>query len=140
MKNKLLIVLVFLIPLIAACEKEEVKDLVPPEANVSLPTNNTTYYRGNTLMFTGSFTDDVALKECTFYLSPGLKATRGWDDPWQPNAQTFPLSGKSDELIEQHLFELTIPNDIMSGNYVLKVLAVDQALNYSTTEIPIEIK
>ncbi|TRX71803.1 DUF4625 domain-containing protein [Carboxylicivirga sp. M1479] len=140
MKNKYLIVCLFLMPIWLACQKDEVEDTTPPVARVELPTNNTMYYRGNTLMFTGYFTDDVELKECTFYLSQGLKAARGWDEVWEPDAQTFPLSGLEDELIEQYLFELMIPNEIKSGDYVLKVLTVDKALNYSTTEIPIQIK
>lgn len=140
MKNTYLIVFILLLPLLLACEKDENDDTTPPVASVSLPTANTMYYRGNTLMFTGSFSDDTALKECTFYLSQPLKATRGWDEPWQPDAQTFPLSGKEDSLIEQHLFGLTIPIDIQSGDYILRVLCVDKALNYSTTEIPVTIK
>lgn len=140
MKNKYLIVLMLLLPLMLACEKDKNEDTTPPVADITLPIDNTLYYRGNTLMFTGYFSDDVELKECTFYLSQGLKATRGWDEPWKPEAQTFPLTGKEDSLVEQHLFELMIPNDIMSGDYVLTILTIDQALNYSTTEIPIQIK
>ncbi len=129
-----------LLPLMLACEKDENEDTTPPVADVALPTDNTLYYRGNTLMFTGYFSDDVELKECTFYLAQGLKAARGWDSPWQPDAQTFQLSGTEDTLVEQYLFELMIPSDIMSGDYVLTILTVDKALNYCTTEIPISIK
>lgn len=140
MNFKCLLALVFLLPYLTSCQKDETEDTTPPEAIISLPTDNTVYYRGNTLMFTGHFTDDIELKECTFYLAQGLKATRGWDEPWEPDPQTFPLSGKEDSLVEQHLFQLTIPGDIMAGNYILRVLTVDMTLNYSTTEIPITIK
>jgi hypothetical protein len=140
MIKKYIIGIMFLLPLLAACDKDKLEDTTPPEAVVSLPTDNTIYIRGNTLMFTGEFTDDVELKECTFYLSQGLKASRGWDDPWEPSPQTFPLSGKEDTLVEQYLFELAIPADIKSGDYILSILTVDKALNYSTIEIPIMIK
>ncbi|TLX78382.1 DUF4625 domain-containing protein [Labilibacter sediminis] len=130
-------ILLVLSGIIFSCKKDETEDTTSPTAKIILPEVNTEYLRGSTLMFSATFSDDIQLKECTVYITEGLK---GWDDPWNPEEETFPLSGTQDEISNQYLFATTIPNSIKSSNYILVILVVDQALNYSRYEVPIKIR
>lgn len=136
-----LIVLAMSLLLLEACGKDDIADTTAPEAFIETPVANTKYYRGNTLYFNASFTDDTALNECAVYLtSQQSKNTKGWDSPWNPDDHIFKLSGKEDAITDQYLFETTIPFNIMSGDYILVIVTSDQSLNYSQTEIPIYIQ
>ena len=138
--NRKLMLLAMSLLLFVACDKDEITDTTAPVAIVTAPQAQT-YYRGNTLMFSATFTDDTELKECTVYLTQQQsKNTRGWDDPYNPDAVTFPLSGKEDAINDQYLFETSIPFDIMASDYYVVVVTSDQSHNFSTIQIPIHIK
>ncbi|WP_068474449.1 DUF4625 domain-containing protein [Saccharicrinis aurantiacus] len=140
-KLSTLLTALFSILVLVSCGKDdEKKDEQAPSAIITSPENNALYLRGNTLYLNATFTDNEALNECTVYLTQNLKSAMGWDELWTPDEVTFPLSGTTDEIVDQFLFEATIPSDIMSTDYMVKVVVSDKALNFTTIEIPISIK
>lgn len=143
MNNRLSILLttLFSILVLVSCGKDdEKKDTEAPSAVISSPEDNMLYFRGNTLYLNATFSDNEELSECTVYLTQNLKAAMGWDQLWTPDEVTFPLSGTSYEIVDQFLFEPTIPSAIMATDYMVKVVVSDKALNFTTIEIPISIK
>lgn len=131
-------ILLVLCSTVASCKKDDDEgDVVAPTATILSPIENDTYLRGNTLYLNAEFSDDVELMECRVFLTEALK---GWDETWIPEELIFPLSGTNDAIADQFLFENAIPSNIKSTNYILVVLVVDHALNYTRYELPIEIK
>lgn len=143
MNNRLTILLstLFSVLVLISCGKDDDnKDIEDPTVQITSPVEDAIYLRGNTLYLNASFTDNEELQKCTVELTQNLKSTKGWDQLWQPEPVTFALSGKSDEIVDQYLFQSTIPSNIMSTDYMVRVIVSDRALNFTTVEIPISIK
>ncbi len=110
-----------------ACSEDE--DRMSPIAEVVTPANGTHYYRGENIFLNAVFSDDNSgLKKCSIDVV-GLKALKGWDDPWTPETEVIDLAGLNKEVKDHIIFNGAIPLDIMSGNYVLNFRVEDQEGN-----------
>ncbi len=106
------------------------EDSEDPKISVSKPAEGATVMRGNDLLLTGTFTDDMELKDLTVTLShTDTKVATGIKDPWEPaaNPEVIALTGKDAELINHKLFGEKIPVDCKVGNYRLTLKLTDKA-------------
>ncbi len=125
--------------LLSACEKdEEVKDIIKPNCSIVKPTDDALFFRGSSIIFEGYFTDDIELGSCELFLTT-LKATKGWDDPWTPLVDRIELSGTKADISAYQVFKDIIPQDIMSGDYILNIKVSDKAGNFSMYTVNIYI-
>lgn len=129
-----LLVAVFL----SGCSKDEPKDSMSPLAVFSSPMEGAVYQRGQSLILSGTITDDKELSHIDVSIAT-LKSSSGYNDPWI-SEEKIALSGREKNINSYALFEQAIPFDIMSGNYTINILVVDKALNYSSYPIAITIQ
>lgn len=115
------------------------KDLIKPVGTITLPVEGETFLRGASIIFEGTFSDNVELANCELSLSK-LKSLKGWDIPWVPANDMMFLQGKEDEVSAYQSFKQAIPLDIMSGDYVFNAKLVDVAGNYIVYSINITIE
>lgn len=110
-------------------EKPVIVDPSTPSTDVDNPTKFT---QSGMVKYTGTFTDNEALKQVTFSLS-SLKTANGTDDPaWAPAAVNLPLEDK-EAMVDQQIFE-DIPTNIYTGDYLLNIVCTDVAGNTSNTK------
>ncbi|WP_430815939.1 DUF4625 domain-containing protein [Carboxylicivirga sp. RSCT41] len=119
-------------------DDEAVKDLIKPTGTITMPLEGETFLRGSSIIFEGTFSDDVELAHCELSLSK-LKSLKGWDIPWTPESDLVHLQGTEDEVSAYQAFKQVIPSDIMSGDYVLNAKLVDEAGNYIVYSVNVKI-
>ncbi|MCG8582370.1 MAG: DUF4625 domain-containing protein [Bacteroidales bacterium] len=123
---------------IVSCSKDDPADNTQPTAVITTPVEQDEFIRGQSLIFNGVFEDDRALSHIEISIEEN-SSLKGFDTPWEAS-EIIELNGKSTEINGYELFDGQIPSDIMSGNYSLKVLVVDNALNFSSYNIGIVIE
>ncbi|MGQ1784831.1 DUF4625 domain-containing protein [Saccharicrinis sp. GN24d3] len=126
----------------------EPTDSANPVITVTTPTaTGQTYPLGGTFQFTGTFTDDLDLKEVEFILednkppsAASLKAATGVEDePWEPEAETVALSGKTGE-VNKGLFGGIPASDIWTGSYTLTITCTDAVGKTATKTIDVTLE
>jgi len=130
----ILLVAVFL----SGCSKDEPKDTMSPVAVLSSPQEGTIYQRGQSLILSGTITDDKELSHIEVSIAT-LKSSSGYNDPWI-SEEKIALSGREMNINSYALLEQAIPFNIMSGSYTINLIVVDKALNYSSYPIAITIQ
>ena len=119
---------------------ETPEDKEKPQMTISSPANNATITKGDYLKLTGTFTDDVALKELFVSIAAvTTKSATGIDDPWEPSSQTIAMEGTEMDLVAKKLFDEIIPADCLTGPYNLKLVLRDGVGNETVKEIAITI-
>ncbi|WP_430813520.1 DUF4625 domain-containing protein [Carboxylicivirga sp. RSCT41] len=130
--------LVLMLLSFASCSKDEPADNTQPTAVILTPLEQDEFIRGQSLIFNGVFEDDRKLSHVEISIAEN-SSLKGFDTPWEAT-EVIELMGKSTEINGYELFDGEIPADIMSGNYSLKVLVVDKALNFSSYNVGIVIE
>ncbi len=113
-------------------------DSAAPTISTSVPTANQSFSLGGSFQYTGTFTDDVELKNVTFSIEKiDAPSTLGIDDPsWAPDDVTITLSGTT-ETVDAAIFD--IPSGVNDGVYQLTILCSDAVSKTATEEITINL-
>jgi len=111
---------------------ESPEDLTAPTISTEVPTANQAFSLGGSLHYTGTFTDDLELKEVVFSVKKTTAiVTAGLNDPnWAPSDVTVSLTGKEDA-VNDNILE--IPSGVNDGVYQLTIVCSD-ASGKETTE------
>ncbi len=122
-------------------EKNTPGDQENPQMSISAPIEKTVIYKGEEILLTGTFTDDVDLKELVITLiSPSTaKSTFGIENPWEPESEIIELSGMKQDINAKVLFDETVPVDCTSGAYIVSILLKDASGKETINNIEIEI-
>ena len=142
--NKI-IVLLFVTLLFINCGDDEgasPEDLEKPQMEIITPIQNASYSRGDELLLSGVFTDDLALKALEVTLIPPAttKSLKGLDIPWDPGSESISLSGTSQKLNAKLLFNESIPFNSQLGGYVLNFKLIDDDGKQTMNTITIVIE
>ncbi|MCW3785213.1 DUF4625 domain-containing protein [Plebeiibacterium sediminum] len=113
-------------------------DTTSPTIQTTVPAANQSYSLGGSFHYTGTFTDDIELKQVTFSVSKiSAPAVTGIDDPlWSPEVVTFPLTGTSEQ-IDEAIY--TIPAGVNDGVYQLTIVCTDASDNSATENITVNL-
>lgn len=133
-----LVYLIFSILVVTACSDKEDIDSVAPVVELLKPVNSDLFLRGGAIVINANVSDNVELRDMEISLAT-LKAAKGIDTPWTPDAQKIPLSGKEQQIRNIVAFS-QIPNDIMSGMYSLSIQVTDMTGNIAKTTVIITIE
>ncbi len=133
----------FVVLILASCGSngsgsDDPVDVDKPTVTITKPAEGDALGYGQSLLVSGTFADDMALKEVTFNLSGTAK------DAWAPADVTIKItSGKTFSLTDKDIFEEVIPEGKM-GDYILTTTVKDASDKVVTstvnfTIVPVEV-
>ena len=113
-------------------------DTTAPIIQTTVPETNQSYALGGSFHYSGTFTDDIELKQVTFSVTKiSAPVVAGIDDPvWNPLDVTITLSGTSDS-VDEAIY--TIPSGVNDGVYQLTINCSDTSNNVETEQITVNL-
>jgi len=112
----------------------EPEDSKNPTVTITKPSGSAVLEYGQKLLVSGSFADDIALKEVTFSLSSAAT------DAWAPEDITIAITtGKTFTLTDEDIYGVVIPDGKM-GNYTLKTTVKDGKDKVATSSVDFTIE
>jgi hypothetical protein len=134
MKYKKIIsyVFLFLTVVFSACEGENgetiIEDLNGPLGMIKKPTMGQTFTRGDLILLSATFSDDLELKECVIEITySGEKSASVVLPEWEPASVTITFGDKEVSIVDRELFGGAIPTEILAGDYTITLTLKDKS-------------
>jgi hypothetical protein len=138
-------VFLFLTILFSGCEGEEgetiIEDLNGPLGMITKPTMGQTFTRGDLILLSATFSDDLELKECVIEIAySGEKSASVVHPEWEPVAVTITFGDKEVSIVDRELFGGEIPAEILAGEYTITLTLKDKSGKTKSFVIDITIE